>query len=82
MPATTRSPDEDGWRHQASGEKDSLSEHYAAASPDVDIRGIDDSAQQSMFRDIDTILARLEIGIAGERAAMDALLDRLTKNAA
>jgi hypothetical protein len=38
-------------------------------------------AQQSLFRDIDTILARLESGIAVERAAMDTLLDRLTINA-
>jgi hypothetical protein len=35
-----------------------------------------------MFRDIDTILARLENGIAVERAAMDKLLDRLTSRAA
>jgi hypothetical protein len=38
-------------------------------------------AQQSMFRDIDTILARIDSGIAVERAALDALLDRLTSNA-
>jgi hypothetical protein len=38
-------------------------------------------AQQSLFRDIDTILARLESGIAVERAALDALLDRLTSTA-
>ena len=41
-----------------------------------------DQAQQSMFRDIDAILARLETGIAAERTAMDALLDRLTSKAA
>jgi hypothetical protein len=40
-----------------------------------------DKAQQSMFRDIDVILARLENGIAAERTAMDALLDRLTSKA-
>lgn len=40
-----------------------------------------DQAQQSMFRDIDTILARLENGITVERAAMHALLDRLSENA-
>jgi hypothetical protein len=38
----------------------------------------DDQAQQSMFRDIDAILARVESGIADERAAMNALLDRLS----
>jgi hypothetical protein len=43
---------------------------------------VGDQAQQSMFRDIDAILARLEIGIAAERTAMDALLDRLTSKAA
>ena len=37
----------------------------------------DDQAQQSMFRDIDAILARLETGIAAERTAIDALLERL-----
>jgi hypothetical protein len=41
-----------------------------------------DQAQQSMFQDIDAILARLETGIAAERTAMDALLDRLTSKAA
>jgi hypothetical protein len=41
-----------------------------------------DQAQQSMFRDIDTILVRLENGIAAERTALDALLDRLTSDAA
>ncbi|MGH6679051.1 MAG: hypothetical protein ACRD22_21865 [Terriglobia bacterium] len=42
----------------------------------------DDQAQQTMFRDIDSALARLESGIAAERAAIDALLDRLTGRAA
>ena len=41
-----------------------------------------DQAQQSMLRDIDAILARLENGIKEERAAMDALLNRLTRKAA
>ena len=41
----------------------------------------DDRAQQSMFEDVDAILARVESGIAGERAAMDALLDRLSSAA-
>jgi hypothetical protein len=40
-----------------------------------------DPAQQSMLRDIDAILGRLEKGISGERTAMDALLDRLTSAA-
>jgi hypothetical protein len=42
----------------------------------------EEQAQQSMFRDIDAILARLESGIEAERSAVDALLDRLTTNAA
>ncbi|MGH7117315.1 MAG: hypothetical protein ACREE9_22835 [Stellaceae bacterium] len=42
----------------------------------------EEQAQQSMFRDIDAILARLESGIEAERTAVDALLDRLTTNAA
>ena len=32
--------------------------------------------EQSMFRDIDAILARLETGIAAERTAMGALLGK------
>ncbi len=40
-----------------------------------------DKAQQSMFEDIDAILARVEGGIAGERTAMNALLDRLSNAA-
>jgi hypothetical protein len=42
----------------------------------------EEQAQQSMFRDIDAILARLESGIQAERTAVDALLGRLTTNAA
>jgi hypothetical protein len=41
----------------------------------------DDRALQSMFEDIDAILARLESGIAVERTALDALLDRLSNAA-
>jgi hypothetical protein len=52
-------------------------EGAAAANPEEG-----EKAPQSMFRDIDTILARLENGIAVERAAMDKLLDRLTSRAA
>ena len=36
-------------------------------------------AQQSMLRDIDASLARIENGIAAEQAAIDALLNRLAK---
>jgi hypothetical protein len=39
-------------------------------------------AQQTMLRDIDATLARLESGIAAERNAMQALLDRLIGQAA
>jgi hypothetical protein len=39
-------------------------------------------AEQSMLRDIDAILARIESGLASERAAMDALLKRVTRTAA
>jgi hypothetical protein len=42
----------------------------------------EEQAEQSMFRDIDAMLARLESRIAAERTAVDALLDRLTTNAA
>jgi hypothetical protein len=52
-------------------------EGAAAANPEEG-----ENAAQSMFRDIDTTLARLENGIAVERAAMDKLLDRLTSRAA
>jgi hypothetical protein len=41
----------------------------------------DDRAQQAMFEDIDAILARVESGIAVERVAMNALLDRLRNKA-
>jgi len=41
----------------------------------------DDRAAQSMFEDVDAILARVESGIADERAAMNALLDRLNNAA-
>jgi hypothetical protein len=39
-------------------------------------------AQQAIFEDIDSILARLQHDFADERTAMDALLDRLTSKAA
>jgi len=52
----------------------------AARETDAALEG-DDRAQQSMFEDVDAILARVESGIAGERAAMDALLDRLSSAA-
>jgi hypothetical protein len=39
-------------------------------------------AEQSMLRDTDAILARIESGLASERAAMDALLKRLISAAA
>jgi hypothetical protein len=39
-------------------------------------------AEESMFRDTDAILARIESGLASERAAMDALLKRMTGAAA
>jgi len=52
----------------------------AAREPDAALEG-DDRAQQSMFEDIDAILARVESGIAGENAAMNALLDRLSNTA-
>jgi hypothetical protein len=42
----------------------------------------DEAAQHAMYQDIDNILARLENGIATERTAMNALLDRLTGRAA
>jgi len=51
-----------------------------AAETDAALEG-DDRAQQSMFEDVDAILARVESGIAGERTAMDALLDRLSSAA-
>ena len=37
----------------------------------------DHEAEQSMLRDTDAILARIESGLASEHAAMDALLKRL-----
>jgi len=39
-------------------------------------------AEQSMLRDTDAILARIEHGLASERAAIDALLKRLIRAAA
>ena len=39
-------------------------------------------AEQSMLRDTDAILARIESSLASERAAMDALLKRLIRAAA
>jgi hypothetical protein len=39
-------------------------------------------AEQSMLRDTDAILARIESGLASERAAMDALLKQLISAAA
>jgi hypothetical protein len=39
-------------------------------------------AEQSMLRDTDAILARIESALATERAAMDALLKRLVRPAA
>jgi hypothetical protein len=39
-------------------------------------------AERSMLRDTDAILARIENGLATERAAMDALLKRLIRAAA
>ena len=47
-------------------------------SPDKAAR---DLAQQAIFEDVDALLARLQHDIAGERAAMDALLLRLTSRA-
>jgi len=40
-----------------------------------------DLAQQAIFADIDALLVRLQHDIAGERAAMDALLLRLSSTA-
>lgn len=37
--------------------------------------------ESSMFRDIDAILARLDVGIAAEHSALDALLQRLQTRA-
>lgn len=42
----------------------------------------DNDAYGSLYRDIDSVLARLETGIATENAAMDALLNRLARKAA
>lgn len=42
----------------------------------------DDVAEKALLREIDAGLARLESGITAERAAMDALLDRLNNRAA
>ena len=71
---------------EAVGERGHLEVHrnlaraVAARETDAALEG-DDRAQQSMFEDIDAILARVESGIAGERAAMDALLARLSSAA-
>ena len=42
----------------------------------------DELAQQTMVRDIDAVLGRLESGIATERSALQSLLERLTGQAA
>ena len=39
-------------------------------------------AQQELYRDIDSTVARIETTIASERTAMDALLNRLTTGSA
>jgi len=41
-----------------------------------------DLVQQLLLRDIDAIIARLDVGIAKENAALDALLARLTQTPA
>ncbi len=41
-----------------------------------------DLVQQLLLRDIDAIVARLDVGIPKENAALDALLARLTQTAA
>lgn len=69
------------WRRMAAGLAPSgpyLGSGGTQGSPDE----TGDQAQQSMFRDIDAILARVETGIAAERSALDTLLDRLTSKAA
>ncbi len=40
-----------------------------------------EAAQQALLRDIDAILARLEVGIADERVKMDDLLRRIRAKA-
>jgi len=51
-----------------------------AAASDLNLPA--DVAEQTMLRDIDAGLARLETGIAAERAAMDVLMRRLTDRTA
>jgi hypothetical protein len=52
------------------------------SSFDAGARQVAHEAEQSMLRDIDAILARIESGLASERAAMDALLKRVIRTAA
>jgi len=43
----------------------------------IAVSAVEAAAQKALVQDIDAVLARLEAGIATERAAMDDLLDRL-----
>jgi uncharacterized coiled-coil protein SlyX len=51
-----------------------------AAPPDVAAVETE-AAQQALLRDIDAILARLQVGIADERVKMDDLLRRIKAKA-
>lgn len=69
-------------RHLGSGKVFENEESVGMAGNLGSLSKAGDQAQQSMLRDIDSILARLETGIQAERIAMDALLARLTGKAA
>jgi hypothetical protein len=40
-----------------------------------------DAEEQALLEDIDAILARIDVGIAAQRASMSALLDQLNRSA-